>query len=338
MSRSTSHASTSDASWPLDATLIVVDDTPVWTPPPTHTVSTPDGRVLQYCLYGPEDGYPVIDHHGTPGGRLAGPRFLDVVTRSGVRILCYDRPGYGGSTRHLGRSVADVTDDVAVLADAQGWDRFITVGGSGGAPHALACAARLPDRVIRCAAIACPAPYVADGGDGPAGLGPASFFTGMSPGEVAETKAALLGEAAYRPLVEQIGREVMANTEAGEPNILPGYELSDADIAEIRRAFAEPSPGRLDRARAMWLDSHDGWIDDMVAMTRPWGFDLAELRVPVSLWYGLDDVLCPATHSEWLLRHIPGVDGRQLPGGHLPSEDSFAEVLRWTVAQAGGEF
>jgi len=86
----------------------------------------------------------------------------------------------------------------------------------------------------------------------------------------------------------------------------------------------------------MWLDSHDGWIDDMVAMTRPWGFDLAALRVPVSLWYGLDDVLCPTSHSKWLLSHIPGVDGRQLPGGHLASEDSFAEVLRWTVAQAGG--
>jgi pimeloyl-ACP methyl ester carboxylesterase len=229
--------------------------------------------------------------------------------------------------------VADVADDVAVLADAQGWDRFVTLGGSGGAPHALACAVRLPERVIRCGAIACPAPYVAEGGDGPAGLGPDSFFAGMSSGEVDETKAALRGEADYRPLVEQISREAMANTEAGEANILPGYELSESDIAELRRKFAEP--GGLERARALWLDSHDGWIDDMLAMTRPWGFDLARLRVPVALWYGLDDVLVPRGHSEWLLRHIPGVYGRELSGGHLAAVDSFAEILKWAVAPAG---
>jgi pimeloyl-ACP methyl ester carboxylesterase len=290
--------------------------------------------VLQYCLYGPEDGQPVIDHHGTPGSRLAGPRFVDQIVRSGVRLLSLDRAGYGGSTRHPGRSVADVAEDVAVLADAQGWDRFVTIGGSGGAPHALACAVRLPDRVIRCAAIACPAPYAADEGDGPAGLGPDSFFVGMSPGEVEEEKAALRGEAAYRPLVERIGGEAMAKTEAGDPNILAGYELSESDQAEIQRYFAERPPGWLERARAMWLESHDGWIDDMIAITRPWGFDLAALAVPVALWYGLEDVLCPRGHSEWLLRYIPGVDGRQLAGGHLASEEAFAEILAWAAGSA----
>ncbi|MGE5829501.1 MAG: alpha/beta fold hydrolase [Micromonosporaceae bacterium] len=304
-------------------------DAASWTPPLSRELSTPDGRVLRYCLYGPEDGRPVIDHHGTPGTRLWPARVVNLAARSGARVLCYDRPGYGGSSRHVNRSIADAADDVARLADAQGWGRFGTCGGSGGGPHALACAVRLADRVTRCAALVCPAPYAADGADGPAGLASGSWFAGMSPGNVTEFTAALSGEPAYRPLVERLGREAMANIEANEPQFLPGYDLPESDLAELRRIFAENSPGRFERARATWLDSADGWVDDVLAMVRPWGVDLAQLGVPVTVWYGPDDVLCPRSHTDWLLAYLPGVQARELPGGHVVPDDSIAEMFAW---------
>src|SRR5262245_53198136 len=168
-------------------------DNAEWTPPRTYGVSTPDGRLLQYCLYGHEDGRPVVAHHGTPGSRFESPKMVDLFTQWGVRVLAYDRPGYGGSTRQVGRSIADAADEVAALADAKGWARFGTLGISGGAPHALASAARLPDRVTRCAAVVCPAP-LDDGADDAAGLPLESWLAGMSPGNVAEFTAALAGE------------------------------------------------------------------------------------------------------------------------------------------------
>jgi pimeloyl-ACP methyl ester carboxylesterase len=306
-----------------------VEDASAWTPPATHELSTRDGRVLRYCLYGPQDGRPVVDHDGTPGTRFASEQFVDLITRCGLRVVLYDRPGYGGSTRQVGRSIADVADDVALLADALGWDRFAVSGGSGGAPHALACAVRLADRVTRCAAVACPAPYVAGGEDGPDGLGPDSWFAGMSPGNIAEYEAALSGETGYRPLVQRLGQEAMTNAVEGNAEFLSGYDIPESDLAEIRRRLAEPSPGRLERARARWLDSTDGWIDDVMAMVRPWGVDLAQLEVPVTVWYGPDDNLCPRSHTDWLLSHLPGVQGREVDGGHIVSLDSQAEVYRW---------
>jgi pimeloyl-ACP methyl ester carboxylesterase len=312
-----------------------------WTPPPTGELSTPDGRVLRYCLYGPDDGAPVVSHAGTPGTRYWRPEMIDIAERCGLRVLAYDRPGYGGSTRRPGRSVADAADDVALLVDAQGWDRFATVGGSGGGPHALACAVRLADRVIRCAAVVCPAPYVphgpdgTDGPDGPAGLGQKSWFAGMSPGNIVEFMAASQGEADYRPLVERLGREAMANIEKKEPEILSGYDLPEADIEEMRRRLAAPPAGWLERAHAMWLDGFDGWIDDSIAMVRPWGVNMADLRVAVALWYGPDDVLVPRGHTEWLLAHLPGVERRELPGGHMLSDDSTAEMFGWVGGQSG---
>src|SRR5262245_30964700 len=307
-------------------------DAAAWTPPPSHEVSTPDGRVLRYCLYGHEDGRPAISHDGTPGTRFWSQRMIDLVTRCGVRVLAYDRPGYAGSTHQVGRSVADAADDVARLADAVGWDRFGTFGGSGGGPHALACAVLLPARVTRCAAMSCPAPYVADGQDGPAGLAPDSWFAGMSAGNVAEFTAAQRGEAAYRPLVDQLGREAMANVENNEPDLLPGYDMPESDLAEMRRAMTEPSAGRVERSRAALLDGADGWIDDVLAMLRPWGVDLTRLRVPVSVWYGPDDVLCPRGHADWLLAHLPGVQAREIAGGHLLSDDALVDMLAWLNA------
>jgi pimeloyl-ACP methyl ester carboxylesterase len=120
-------------------------------------------RMVLYSLYGAEDGVPVLSFSGTPSTRWKRPDVLAAIESSGVRMATPDRPGYGGSTRWPGRTVASVVEDAGAVADALGWTRFAVTGGSGGGPHALACAALLPDRVTRCAVIGSNAPPLVDG-------------------------------------------------------------------------------------------------------------------------------------------------------------------------------
>src|SRR3954447_785740 len=109
-----------------------------------RTIDLPDGRTLELHELGDRDGFPVLAHHGTPGSGTLYERW----GTPGVRLVAYDRAGYGGSTRNPGRSVADVVGDVHAIADALGFERFATWGLSGGGPHALACAALCDERLV----------------------------------------------------------------------------------------------------------------------------------------------------------------------------------------------
>ena len=163
-------------------------------------------RVVSYCLYGPDDGFPVIAHGGSPSTRWRRPDAIGSIERSGVRLLAFGRPGYPGSTRQIGRRITDVVPDVRLLADAQGWRRFAVIGYSGGGPYALACAAVLADRVTRCAVGAGVAPPNADRVD-ILGRRDASRGHGF--------RLALSGEAALRPHLVQVAQAVIAGVEAG---------------------------------------------------------------------------------------------------------------------------
>ncbi|MEY9995924.1 pimeloyl-ACP methyl ester carboxylesterase [Streptomyces sp. V4I8] len=133
-------------------------------------VYTGDGRRLAVEISGDPGGSPVFLLHGTPGSRLGpAPRPM-LLYHQRVRLITYDRPGYGPSDRLPGRQVAHVSGDVAAIADALGVERFAVVGRSGGGPHALACAALLPDRVTRAAVLVSLAPRDADGLDWFAGM------------------------------------------------------------------------------------------------------------------------------------------------------------------------
>ncbi|MEU4193887.1 alpha/beta hydrolase [Kribbella sp. NPDC026611] len=102
-------------------------------------------RELRYSIYGPADGVPVLSFGGSPSTRWKRPDAVRAVEECGVRLVTPDRPGYGGSTRQPGRTVASAAVDAAAVANALSWDRFTVTGGSGGGPHALACAALLGD-------------------------------------------------------------------------------------------------------------------------------------------------------------------------------------------------
>lgn len=278
---------------------------------------TPSGRVLRNCVYGPKDGTRVVMHSGTPATRWLPARAVERYERAGIRLLICDRPGYGGSTRQPGRSVVDIVEDIRLVVDAERWDRFATFGISGGGPHTLACAARLPDRVTRCAAMVSVAPFDADGLD---------WYAGMSPGNVEEFTLAQQGESVYRPLVERLGREAADRVRRREVVFGEEHGMSEADLAEARRRLSQPNPGFVEVALQQWSGGIDGWIDDSIAFVRPWGFDVGEIRVPVAIWYGPHDVLVPPAHAEWLLRQVPGAQRRELTGGHLASEEDFAAI------------
>lgn len=281
-----------------------------------------DGRTLSYCLYGPEDGTPVVFQYGMPGTMFLAADRLRPLDDLGVRLLVADRPGYGASTRRPGRSVARVADDVAVLVDLLGWDRFAVWGASGGGPHALACAARMGERVARCASVVSPAPFDAEGLD---------WLAGMSPGNVEEFTRARAGEAAYRPLVEQLARDAVAAAESGALAVAEGYQLAESDRAVL--AAQARSPDHLFRTKAAYTGGIDGCVDDGLAFTRPWGFNVTSIGVPVSVWYGPEDALCPRAHTDWLLRHIPAAEARELPGGHVLSGPSLQRLYGWLMQQ-----
>jgi pimeloyl-ACP methyl ester carboxylesterase len=290
-----------------------------------QVLTLPDGRRLGYAEWGDPDGFPVLALHGTPGGRLERHPDPEVPVRAGVRLITYDRPGYGSSDRLPGRSVVDCVPDVEALVDHLGLASFSVTGASGGGPHALAVAARLGSRVVRARCMVGVAPFDADDLD---------FFDGMDPLNVTEFSWALEGEAVLAPELERELRE-MAERVADDPSKLLGddWALDDADRAVLAR------PDMADNIRESTADLVRGgvwgWVDDSMAFTRPWGFDLDEITVPVEVRYGAQDVLVPAAHGAWLARRVPGaIVVVEQAGGHLSDPDTAVDRLRWLATGA----
>lgn len=286
----------------------------------THAVRTADGRRLLAESLGALDGSAVFLLHGTPGGRL-GPRPRGIhLYRLGIRLISYDRPGYGGSDRHRGRIVADAARDVAAIADELGIERFGVIGRSGGGPHALACAALLGDRVVRAAALASLAPCDAKGLD---------WCAGMADSNV----------QAYHDGEENLEAELAkrAGEVRGDPESLLRFlwpELGKND----RKVFGDVALRRLiaeNHAEAL-RDNAWGWVDDVLAMRNPWGFELAAIAAPVKLWHGGDDVFSPASHTHWLGRQIPGAKVEVQPGAaHLTAVKILPSILKWVAGTEG---
>ena len=286
-----------------------------------HRIKRSDGRTLAVAEWGDPDGVPVIAHHGTPGSRIEYWRDPTIYARHGLRWVTFDRPGYGESTRLPGRSIADVVPDVAAIADALGIDRFAVFGGSGGGPHALASAALLPDRVTRCLAASSPAPWEAEGFD---------HLEGMNAGNVAEFSAALIGEAAHRPIAEREAAAALERLRSGRADWLgDNYPLSEADRTEMAKDVASA----LDDLEHALAPGVDGWVDDMLASVRPWGFDLGAIRCPVRIEYGRTDALVPAANGDWLVENVPGATSVITDAGHLASDEVVEASYAWLASK-----
>lgn len=273
-------------------------------------VSGPNGR-LEVSTGGPADGLPLIYHHGTPMAGLLYAPTVATAAGHGVRMVAYSRPGYAGSTRHEGRSVADCARDVEAVADALGFDRFYTAGVSGGGPHALATAALLGDRVIAAATLGGITPWDAEGLD---------FLDGMGPENHVELGAAAAGEAELRPLLNAEGAQLAEIT--GETVAAAmGELLSDVDRSALTGEYSQYAAAEF---RAAVRQGIDGWLDDDLAFVKPWGFELEAITVPLTIWQGEHDRFVPAAHGRWLAAHIAGAKPRLLSDqGHLSIELSL---------------
>jgi pimeloyl-ACP methyl ester carboxylesterase len=284
----------------------------------SQTIRTPDGRTLAIEEAGDPNGRPVLVHMGTPNSRhLYQPNTIDAAVR-GLRLISYDRPGYGGSTPRPGRSVADCAADVRAICAELGIGRLAVWGESGGGPHALACAALLPDLVAAVASLASPAPLDADGLD---------FFAGMGQDNVDGIKLYLRDPEAARAKLESSREEILATSAAELVGRLQTL-LSLTDAAVLKDALAD---------YLIYCDHEglapgaQGWWDDGVAHSSPWGFELSAISVPVLLMHGRQDRFVPFGHGEWLAAHVPGVEARLFDhDGHLTLlANRIPEVHAW---------
>jgi pimeloyl-ACP methyl ester carboxylesterase len=270
-------------------------------------VETPDGRTLAVEDAGDRGGRPVMVHVGTPGGRrLYNPRTLADAERRQLRLISYDRPGYGGSTPQPGRSMADCAGDVRAICAALGIEQMAMWGHSGGGPHVLACAALLPDLVPAVASLASPAPYDADGLD---------WMAGFSPGAVEEVRLMLDDPAGARAYFRQERDKLLEASPAQAALDLQAYS-PDADLALLTEEAISMQQALAPGIEGSW--------DDCVAQMTPWGFDVTRIPVPVLLLHGGRDQAVPFGHGQWLAERIPGVEawffageGHGLPTGHI---------------------
>ena len=266
-----------------------------------------DGRTLHFHDQGPPDGKPVFWLHGTPNiGLPPEPLFADA-ERLGLRWIGYDRPGYGGSSKHPGRDLASSARDVAAIADLLGIARFSVMGHSGGGSYALACAAAMPDRVLAAISVAGLAPYGADELD---------WFAGMHAAGEANLRAALAGREA-KMAYEESASEFDATL------------FTDADWMALSGPWSW-----FDKVVGPAVSSGPaGLVDDDIAYVTPWGVDLARIAAPVLLLHGGQDRIAPLGHGEWLARHCPTAQLWPRPeDGHISVLGAAPDALEWLAA------
>jgi pimeloyl-ACP methyl ester carboxylesterase len=286
-------------------------------------VALQDGRVVEVLRGGARQRTAVLFHHGTPFSPVPYASIADAVGARDLAFVACSRPGYASSTRHPGRRVADVAADAAEVLDALGLDRFVSLGWSGGGPHALACAASLGDRCTVVATIGGVAPHDAEGLD---------WLAGMGPENVEEfTLAAQRGEA-FPQFLESAASQFASLTGPEVATSLGGL-VSDIDVAALRGDLAD----YLARGLAASVTTGiGGWYDDDVAFTTPWGFDLRAITSPVAIWQGAQDRMVPFAHGKWLASHVPNARPHLLPDeGHVSlMVRAFTEILDDALALA----
>jgi pimeloyl-ACP methyl ester carboxylesterase len=268
-------------------------------------VQLDDGRTLHAYDTGPDPAATLALwwHHGSPQtGALLEP-LVTAAAERGIRLLSYGRPSYGGSSPRHGRDIASAAADVERIADAFGIGLFAVMGASGGGPHALACAALLPNRVTGVVCLASPAPLTDD----------FDWFDGMvDPGG---PRAALAGRE---------GRARYAETEEFDPE-----SFTPADWAALKGGWSSlgADVGRASEA------GPDGLIDDDVALVSPWRFELSQITAPVLLVQGGQDRVIPPAHADSLLRHVPRSELWLRPGdGHVSILDACPVAMDWLQA------
>lgn len=273
-----------------------------------HDVVLADGRHLSVHDSGgePSSGLTVVWHTGSPQtGALIAP-VVEAAERRGVRLVSYGRPGYADSTRRIGRDVASAASDVDQFTTVLGVDRFAVMGASGGGPHALSCAALLRERVVGAVTFAGIAPFT-----------PAfDWFGGMqAPGGLRSALAGGVG-----------ARERFAETDDFD---------AASFVARDWKTLEGPWSALGEDAQAAGRAGAEGLVDDDVAFTTPWGFDLAEIACPGLIVQGGLDRVVPRAHGEWLAGSVTDAELWLRPSdGHISVLEAVPMAFDWLLAVA----
>lgn len=276
-----------------------------------------DGRNLELLVGDGNEGTAIVFHHGTPSCSLAWKSWIARLENVGIRGIAYSRAGYFTSDRNIGRDVVSINADIAEVMDHYAIDSYISVGWSGGGPHALASALD-----PRCNLI------VILAGVGMYGQSDLDFLAGMGEENVDEFGTAVLGETQLNAWMETNGGAFKTITGPELRNTISSL-FSKSDIVTMQQT--DFSDALADNFRHSLDESFSGWIDDDIAFTKDWGFNLDQVKIPVSIFQGDEDLMVPGAHGRWLHKHIPHSTLRLLQGeGHLTFfSSSQDEILKF---------
>lgn len=283
-----------------------------------HRMTLRDGRTLAWHEYGPADGQPVLWFQGTPGSRFSRHADEAVYDRLNVRLIVFDRPGYGASSRLPGRGISIIAHDAVELLDQLGLGSVHTGGGSGGGPHVLAFAAHHPDRVRAASVVVGAAPLLETELEGLIELNRDGWY------------AVHEGWEATHALLTPVREAVLADPLAGFRATMKAAPPSDQAVMNDpawQRVLVESVIEAL-------RPGAEGWADEAVAIILPWDFDPNSVRCSVTWWHGEHDANAPIAAVRRLLTEMDDVDLRVWSdGGHLEPYRRYAEILADLLAR-----
>ncbi|TML19200.1 MAG: alpha/beta hydrolase [Actinobacteria bacterium] len=271
-----------------------------------------DGRILAWREYGSPDGRPILRFQGTPGSRNSRHPHEDSYARLDVRVIVADRPGYGESTRLPKRGISIVADDAAQLLDHLGLDRVHVIGGSGGGPHALAFAARHPERARAVTVVVGGVPLEEADTVGLIGLNRAGWYAAREGWDAMfELLAPVREELLHDPLAQF--RSVMDATPESDRAVMEDPDWQRVFLEDVTEALR---PGAK------------GWADEGIALLGSWDFDPADVRCSVTWWHGENDANSPIVAVRRLVSSLNDVDLRVWDdSGHLEPFRRHDEII-----------
>jgi pimeloyl-ACP methyl ester carboxylesterase len=281
------------------------------------TMTLADGRTLAYSEWGDLSGQPVMLMHGAPASRLLCPD-EDATAAAGVRLLTVDRPGYGGSDPHPDLTLLGWADDVQALADRLDLERFAVVGFSGGGGYALACAARMPERISAVGLASC--------------VGPDDQVPGALEEDFTPEGRALFERVRRDPI--EARRAVTEHVAwYQDPDIIWETETPAVDVPVLAR------PDVREALTQMWREGArqgvGGLAADWIARSRPWGFAFTEVQMPAWVWQGELDHLVRPAHAHFLSAVLPNATPVLYPAdGHLLLLQHWDDILAAVTARA----